>query len=134
MKVLDFDGSWGPAGLQGNNGNTLITPMVCRTASHTAGLNEVAIVSFHGTASPSVATSDLLYIDVMISQNGAAFTTALSGYSAEGFGDGTAHASVTKRIPLVQGTSYVFGSGFGSNNVMNASVGYCQGTVTIAKL
>ncbi len=100
-----------------------------------AGANEVAVLTFHGTASPSVASTDLLYIDVMMSQNGAAFGTTLTGYAAEGFGDGVASVSVSKRIPLVQGTSYVFGAGFGSNAGLNVAAGaYCQGTVTIAKL
>ena len=135
VTVLDFDASWGPTMLPGNNGNTIISPMACRTTPpyvpQTA--KEVAVVTFHGTASPSAAVNDVLYIDVMVSQNGGAFNAVTVGYSAESMQDGTANASVSKRIPLTQGTSYVFGTGFSSKAAVSVNAGYCQGVVSIQK-
>src|ERR671922_280050 len=37
IKLLGFEAQWSPANLPGNNGNTYITPQLCKTAAYTAG-------------------------------------------------------------------------------------------------
>ncbi|MCK6587037.1 MAG: hypothetical protein L6Q76_05570 [Polyangiaceae bacterium] len=127
---------WSPANLPGNNGNTIITPANCRTSNspaYTAGQNEVAIVNVHGTATPTNPAVDVLYINVMTSVNGGAYTAQTVYDSAESMSDNTANASTSKRINLVAGWTYVFAAGFSSNNAVSIGTGYCQGTVLIVK-
>ncbi|HLM73778.1 MAG TPA: hypothetical protein VK459_13830, partial [Polyangiaceae bacterium] len=136
IKVLDFDAVWHPANLPGKNGNTIITPANCRTTNnpYTASAGDVAIVNVHGTATPSNPATDVLYINVMTSVNGGAtFQVQTATDSAESMADGTANASVSKRINLVAGTTYIFGAGFSSNTAVAISTGYCEGTVMIVK-
>jgi hypothetical protein len=130
--VLDFDAVWSPANLPGNNGNTIITPMNCRTMSYTATAGDIAVVNFHGTATPSNPATDVLYINVMTSLNGNAFNIQTLTDSAESMSDGTANVSVSKRITLGNG-NYVFGAGFSSNFAVSISTGVCEGTVLIIK-
>jgi hypothetical protein len=135
--VLSFDAPWGPQALPGFSGNTVVTPMACRTTpAYTAQANEVAIIHVHGTGSPTAAVTDILYIVPMVSTNGGAnFTSVLAANtdSAESLQDGTANASVTKRYPLIAGTSYIFAAGFASNSALTINPGYCQGVVMIVK-
>ena len=132
VKVLDFDASWS-GNLHGNNGNTIITPVACRTLSYTATSGEIAIVNVHGTATPTNPVNDVLYINVMASvNNGASFSTQTLTDSAESMSDGTANASVSKRITLNSG-NYIFGAGFSSNSAVSISTGFCEGTVIIVK-
>lgn len=132
--MLDFDAVWSPANLPGNNGNTIITPVNCRTSPvYTAATGDVAIVNVHGTAAPSNPVTDVLYINVMTSVNGGAFSVQTLTDSAESMSDGTANASVSKRINLVAGWTYVFAAGFSSNSAVTVSTGYCEGTVLIVK-
>jgi|GEM_PF-5990011 len=133
VNVLDFDKTWHPATLPGNNGNTIITPSNCRTASHTASAGEVAVATFHGTATPSNPATDVLYINVMMSKNGGTFLAQTATDSAESMSDGTANASVSKRISLTAGATYSFGAGFSANGQVAISTGYCEGTVLIVK-
>ncbi len=133
VKVLDFDATWSPTNLLGNNGNAINTPVACRTASYVATSGDVAVVNFHGTATPSNAVNDVLYINVMTSVNGAGFAAQTLTDSAESMSDGTANASVSKRITLNAGSTYVFGAGFSSNAAVSISTGFCEGTVLIVK-
>lgn len=128
-----FDAQWSPLTLPGNSGNTIVTPSVCRTTTHTAGANEFAIVNVHATATPQNAASDVLYINVMISTNGGNSFAVQSTDSAESMSDGTANASASKRIPLTQNMNYIFGAGLASNGSVAIGTGYCQGTVLIIK-
>jgi hypothetical protein len=127
---------WSPATLPGNNGNTIITPANCRTSNnppYMATAGDVAVVNVHGTATPSNPSTDVLYINVMASVNGAAYAVQTLTDSAESMSDGTANASVSKRINLVAGSTYVFAAGFSSNASVAISTAYCEGTVIIVK-
>jgi hypothetical protein len=133
VKVLDFSASWSPGDLPGNNGNTLVTPLACRTSSHAAGDGEVAVIQLAGTGTPSVDANDVLYIAPMVSVEGGKFemkNTTID--AAESLSDGTAHATAMLRYPLQAGKKYLFGAGFASNNPLKISTGYCQGIVTMS--
>jgi hypothetical protein len=132
--VLGFDAVWSPANLPGNNGNTIITPMNCRTATYAATQGDIAVVNVHGTATPSAPATDVLYINVMTSTNaGVSFQVQTATDSAESMADGTANASVSKRIIIPTTGNYIFGAGFSSNGPVAISTGYCEGTVMIMK-
>jgi hypothetical protein len=134
VKVLDFDANWSGTKLPGNSGNTIVTPPQCRTESHVAAAGEVAVIAMSGTGAPSLAATDVLYINAMVSVNGGVLAQKNSFDSAESFSDGSAHTAVNLRYPLEAGKTYVFGAGFASNFPVTISPGYCQGVVTIARL
>lgn len=131
--LLDFDASWGPAALAGNNGITILTPPNCRTEPYLAGVGESALVNISATGSPTADANDVLYLDVMVSQNDGPFATVLAGYSADSMTSGTASPSTTKVIDLVAGTTYVFAAGFSSKAAVNINAGYCQGSALITR-
>jgi hypothetical protein len=131
--VLGFQAQWSPANLPGNNGNTPIKPQVCQTASYTAGSGEAAVIAMSGTASPTGPVTDVLYINAMVGENGGALQPKNTVDAAESLQDGTGHATVNVRYPLVAGKTYVFGAGFASNSAVSISPGYCQGVVTIVR-
>ncbi|AKT41831.1 hypothetical protein [Chondromyces crocatus] len=130
LAIRDFDGDW--------SGTTMVNqqysvPTVCRTATYTpTSANEVAIITMNGLASPTTA-SEVLYLDVMSSQNGGAFTYITTNSSASELVTGIGTVSITKRVNLVQGTSYVFATGFVTVPVANIDVGTCHGTVLIVR-
>lgn len=131
VKALSFNAVWTGTFLPGNNGNTLITPNNCRTASYTAGAGEVAFISLTGTASAGV--NDVLYIFGMNSVNGGAFTLRTQQDSAESLSDGTANASVQGVLSLEAGKTYVFAAAFASNANLTVNPAYCHGAVLILK-
>jgi hypothetical protein len=133
VKILDLDAAWGPAHLFGNGGSTVITPVDCRTAAHIAGPGEVAVVQVNGTAAPSLGVNDVLYVEAMVSENGDAFEAATAFPSVESMSDGTGHASLSTRVDLSAGSTYVFGAGFSTNSQVHINGAFCQATVTIAK-
>jgi hypothetical protein len=137
LKVFAFDAQWSPANLPGNNGNTRITPLACRTGSYTAGSGEVAVVAITGTASPTAPVTDVLYTNAMVGINGGPLNGPQSRLnaqdSAESLQDGTANATVNVRYPLTAGTTYVFGAGFASNSAVSIGPAYCHGTVLIVR-
>jgi hypothetical protein len=53
--------------------------------------------------------------------------------AAESLQDGTGHATVNMRLPLVAGKTYVFGAGLAANDAVAISPGYCTGVVTIVR-
>lgn len=108
--------------------------MNCRTASYSATIGDIAVVNVHGTATPSAPATDVLYINVMTStNNGMTFQVQTATDSAESMADGTANASVSKRIIIPASGNYIFGAGFSSNSAVSISTGYCEGTVMIMK-
>jgi Collagen triple helix repeat (20 copies) len=131
VEVLDFETTFSPTPLPGNGGNTIVTPVACRTAAHVASTGQAAVIALTATGSPSVATNDVMYLNAMVSINGGAFQVASKTDSAESLSDGTAHVTVNIRVPLVAGNTYVFGAGVSSNNALTISTGFCQGVVTI---
>ena len=132
VKALSIDANMLSMELPGGNGQTIITPAACKSASYTAGPGEVALVSASGTASPDLNTSDVIYVYVM-SSTGGSFTKAPGGTSAEATSDGTAHVSTQRLLPLDAGKTYVFAVGFASNFKLTVTPGSCQGVVLIVK-
>jgi Collagen triple helix repeat (20 copies) len=133
VKVLDFDANWSGTKLPGNSGNTIISPPQCRTESHPAAAGEVAVIAMSAMGAPSLAATDVLYINAMVSVNGGVLAQKNTFDSAESFSDGSAHTSTNMRYPLEAGKTYVFGAGFASNFPVTINPGYCQGVVTIAR-
>lgn len=131
--VLSFDATWSPASLPGNNGNTLVKPTVCRTTEHVGRENEVAVINISGTASPTAPSTDVLYIEPLVSKDGGSYNLVLLGVAAESMIDGTAHASTSIVVPLEIGIEYRFAAGFGSNSPTDIGYGTCQGTVQILR-
>jgi hypothetical protein len=132
--VLGFQAQWSPLGLPGNNGNTIVKPLVCQTAAYTAGSGEVAVLAFSATASPTAPVTDVLYINAMVAENGGQLLPKNTVDAAESLEDGAAHATIDLRYPLEAGKSYIFAAGFASNAPVSISPGYCQGVVTIARI
>jgi hypothetical protein len=110
--MLDFQAVWSPQALKGNGGNSIETPVACRTESYVAGSGEVAGINMSGTGSPSVQTNDVLYINAMISVNGGVLEVKSPLDAAESLSDGTAHVTSQVRYPLQAGKTYVFGARF----------------------
>ena len=134
VKAMSFAAQWSPAKLAGNNGNTVLTPVPCRTPAYTAGPGESAFIVLSGTGAPSQTVSDILYIVPMASVNGALFANLLPDKdSADSTAAGTANPSINLVVPLQAGTNYVFGAGFASNSAMDVSPGYCYGSILILK-
>jgi hypothetical protein len=133
VHALNIDAVWSPLTLNGNNGNTIVTPSACRTpVSYTAGPGEAALLSMSATATPSSASNDVIYVNPMVSTtNGASWQTVSSVDQAESMSDGTANASTQDLIALQPGTSYRFGVGLSSNGSVAISTGYCTGLVVI---
>jgi hypothetical protein len=131
--VLSFDAVWSPATVPGNNGNTLLRPEVCRTTEHVGRENEIALIAVSATMTPSNASTDVLYIEPLVSKDGGPFNVVLLSVAAESAVDGTAHASTVIAVPLEVGIEYRFGAGFGSNSGYDVSTGTCQGTVQIVR-
>jgi hypothetical protein len=131
--VLGFQAQFSPINLPGNNGNTRVTPQVCRTATYTGVSGDVAVIDFSATASPTAPVTDVLYINAMASEDGGQMEPKNSVDAAESLQDGTAHATVSMRLPLVAGKTYVFGAGLASNSAVAISPGYCIGVVTIVR-
>jgi hypothetical protein len=131
--VLNFQGQWSPANLPGNNGNTIVTPQICKTATYTAGSGELAVIAMSATASPTMPVTDVLYINAMVAENGGQLQAKNPVDAAESLQDGSAHATLNLRYPLVAGKTYVFGAGLASNAPVTISPGYCYGVVTIVR-
>jgi hypothetical protein len=131
--VLGFQAEFSPLNLSGNNGNTRVTPKACTTATYTAASGDVAVIDFSATASPTAPVTDVLYVDAMASEDGGQWQPKNIVDAAESLQDGTAHATVSMRLPLVAGRSYVFGAGLSTNSAVSISPGYCIGVVTIVR-
>jgi hypothetical protein len=82
--VLGLQGEWSPLNLPGNNGNTIVKPSVCQTATYTAGSGDVAVIAFSATGSPNAPVTDVLYISAMVSENGGQFQPKTSPLPARG--------------------------------------------------
>jgi hypothetical protein len=100
--VLGFQAQYSPINLPGNNGNTRITPQVCKTASYTAASGDVAVINFSATGSPTAPKTDVLYLNAMASENGGQMEPKNSVDAAESLQDGTGHATVSMRLPRGQ--------------------------------
>jgi hypothetical protein len=136
VKVLGFNGSYGPSSLPGNGGNTQVKPAVCATATHLAGTGETAVIGMGATAIPNPAANDTLYIDAMYSMDGGnPLNVEALGLSSESMADGIANASTFVRMPLQAGHTYQFRAGLASNGSVQlpANGAYCQGTVMIVR-
>jgi hypothetical protein len=133
LGVLGFQAQWSPLNLPGNNGNTIVSPPACRTATYTAGSGDTAVIAISGTGSPTEPKTDVLYVNAMVAENGGQFQAKNTVDAAESLQDGTGHATVNLRYPLEAGKSYVFGAGFATNNGVSISPGYCHGVVTIVR-
>jgi hypothetical protein len=134
IDVLGFNAQYSPANVPGNNGNTLIKPAGCRTASYTAGADEVAVLQLSTTGSPALAVTDVLYLGAMVSENGGPLEQKNIYDAAESLQDGTAHVTVQLRYPLTAGKTYVFGAGIGTNSAISLSPAYCSGIAWIVHI
>ena len=128
-----FQGVWHPATLPGNNGNTIITPDNCQTAAHTAVAGERALVTGFGTATPSNTATDVLYINIMVSEDYGPWLVKTYIDHAESMSDGTAQTSTYGEIDLEPGIAYRFATGFSSNASVAISTGYCSLNALIVK-
>jgi hypothetical protein len=132
VAVLDFDAAWHnqTAGL----GQHTIVPPACTTSSHTAGPNEVALVSMNAYASPAGGSNDMLMLGVATSLDaGNTFTLVESTSTLDGMADGAAQVAMTKKIALVEGATYQFGAAFRTAAPLVIGYATCQGTVTIVR-
>ena len=111
-----------------------MVPTACQTAAHLAGPSEVAIATMGGFFAPSGQSNDFLQLFPVVSTNGASFATLGDSTTLDGLADGAAQASLRKRIPLIDGTTYVFGVAFRSGGPVVNSFSRCDGTVTIVRI
>jgi hypothetical protein len=109
--VLDFEAVWSTGDLPGNAGNTIVTPVNCRTEAHVARSGEVAVIGMSASGTPSVPANDVLYINAMASVNGGPFQAVNSVKQAESLSDGTAHPSLDVSQPLTAGQTSCSGRG-----------------------
>jgi hypothetical protein len=112
--------------------DTPVAPLKCQTAAHVASAGESAVISVDATFMPNAALASLLNVTVAVGTNGAALS-AVSPKSSESMQDGVAFASATKTMPLVAGTSYVFGVILETSASTGAFSSSCMGTATIIK-
>jgi Collagen triple helix repeat (20 copies) len=134
VNVLGFQAQYSPLNVTGNNGNSIVTPDMCKTASYTAGSGEVAMISLSATGSPTMPVTDVLYINAMVGENGGQLVAKNLVDAAESLQDGTAHATLDLRYQLVAGKTYVFGAGLSTNAGVAISPGYCYGVVEIVRM
>jgi len=127
VQVLDFDGT---DVVPSFTANTAVLPDKCKTAAYVAGANEIAIVDLEASVVLNAVSSAALYVSIAISENGAA-PPRVGAEGVEGFGDEVASAGVLRRVPLVAGTSYVFGTRFETAASVSVFRSYCTGVVTI---
>jgi hypothetical protein len=147
-------GAQGPAGPTGPSGvinvssfdvsnwatsltaSSAIAPAICRVTSYTpTTTGQVAIIQISGTALMTpVATATQLYMAAVVSTDGGAtFSFAGSTYAVDELNTGAANVGSVIRVPLTQGTSYIFGAGFLSNVTTTLTGTTCMGVVQIVK-
>jgi len=130
--TLAFDAAW-PQTL---TAGTPATPTVCRTTAYTPTTpGEVAIFTYHASVlTPVSATPSFLVVGPVGflngSTNGQIFGTNNDG---DAMHVGAANISGSKRIPLTQGTSYVFGMLAQASVTTTPTAASCNGTVIITK-
>jgi hypothetical protein len=135
VKVLSFQGYFGPYSVPGNTGNTILAPPLdCRTPLHTAGVGERAIVSINVTGSPSPKATDVLYAFIGV-WSGTTWSWPAKDLvdNVESMSDGTAHVTALWTAPLDAGKPYVFGASVATNFPQTLNPAYCQGIVQIVK-
>ncbi len=129
VKVLDYDAT--QTGVATDNS----VPSSCRTPAYTAGSNEVAVLNAQLTAIANVADAGkYMYATWAVSEDGGTtFPTKGNDHYAIYVSTlgAVAHASVSKRVDLTEGTSYSFGQTLGGP-AGNVSV-VCTGVVTIVR-
>jgi hypothetical protein len=131
ITVLNFEAAW-PQALAAN---TPVVPTTCRTASYTpTTATEVAVIqlSAAGLQTPT-ATVNYLQMAAAASMNGGTFTFLGSQYNVDVLNVGSASVSTTLRVPLTQGTAYVFGAIFNAPLAVTLTSASCHGTVLIVK-
>jgi hypothetical protein len=126
-----LSGSASGFNLPGNMGTSVVTPAGCRTPIYTAGANEVAVINTQVTGSPTSATNNVLYLNVMASQDSAAFATVSGQAQADTLSVGTTHVTHSHVQPLAAGSTYQWGTGLASNASVDMNVAYCAGNVVI---
>ena len=132
ITVLNFEGAWPVTTVASTN----ITPTTCRTASYTAATaNEVAVFQLSGSALQ--ATSATLNIfrgaPAFSTNGGSTFTFAATQYNLDQLNGGVASISSTVRIPLTQGTSYIFAPIFQTTVGVALTAASCHGTILIVR-
>jgi hypothetical protein len=129
VAVRDFEADW----TQNMAASTPVFPTVCQTTAYTPTTpNEVAVINLQGTAAPNPA-GDFIFMSAGASQNGGAFNFISGYYNIDGMSDGAGSVSMSRRFPLTQGVSYVFGAGFQTQGAVTLVAATCHGMVTIVR-
>jgi hypothetical protein len=129
IAVRDFEADW----TQDMTGGTVVFPALCRTTAYTpTTANEVALISMQGTIAPNPA-GDFIFLAPAASQNGGAMGFVSGWYNIDGMTDGAGSVSTSRRFPLTQGVSYVFGAGFQTQGDVTVVASTCHGVVTIVR-
>jgi hypothetical protein len=132
VAVLGFDSGWWQE--VPTLSSTVVVPTVCQTAAHVAGPSEVAIASMTAFFAPSGQSNDFLQLFPAMSTNGSLFAAVGNTTGIDGLADGAGQASVNKKIPLTEGTTYVFGAAFRAGGPVINAFSWCDGTVTIVRI
>jgi len=130
VAVLEFDGDWTSDTLS----HIPIVPTVCQTGEHLAGPSEVAIATMNGFVAPSGQSNDFIQLKVAISEDGWPFEQVPGMPSIDALIGGAGQVSITKRIELLEGSTYVFGARFSSGSPVTDGFSTCHGTVTVVRL
>jgi hypothetical protein len=133
LAVLDFEGDW-TSEYPTLNGSK-VGPSACRTGTHLAGPNEVAIVSMGGFVATIPQGAQFLSLRAATSHDGGPFTQ-LSNFvpSLAAFAGGAAQVNITTRITLDEGVTYAFGGQFWTGDLVVNGFSTCHGTVMIVRL
>jgi hypothetical protein len=128
LKVLEFDADWTQ-----NMPNGPVYPALCQTGEHLAGPNEVAIINMNGFLAPSGSINDFLQLRAAVSENWGIFQP-LPGFTTIDSVTPAGHVSVTKRLQLYEGVTYIFGAQFSTLAPLVSGFSTCQGTIMIVRL
>jgi hypothetical protein len=123
-------GQVGMFNLPGGGGNQIVTPANCRTASYTAGPGQVAVIAMQVTSSQA-AVNDVLYLNVMASENGGAFAAVSGQRQADTLNVSTTHVANSHVQPLTNGVAYIWGAGLATNAAQTILSAECAGNVVI---
>jgi hypothetical protein len=117
--------------------NTPVAPGACRFTSYTPTTSgQVAVIQISGTAATSATSpvSELYMAPVVSTDGGTNFNFAATAYVIDSLPTGgSANTSTFVRVPLTQGTPYIFGAGFNSSATVTLDATSCLGVMTIVR-
>lgn len=133
IKVLGFEDDWTLEPPANELTDQEFFPTGCRTEEYQAGPDEVAVASLHGYVGVSGPSEEGLRMSAALSQDNGPFERVSTFEMLDGFADGAAQVSTSRRIPLTEGATYVFGMEFRATSTVTMGISICQGTVLIAR-